>query len=41
MRARAPSLVVIYNGASVVKNTIATVRDTGQTRVVNLRAVEE
>jgi len=36
-----PSLVVIYDGAAVVKNTIAAVRDTGQTRMGCLRAAEE
>jgi len=41
VRTRAPSLVVIYDGASVIKNTITAARDTGQTRVVYLRAAEE
>lgn len=36
-----PSLTVVYDGASVVKNTIASVRDTGQACVVYHRAVEE
>jgi len=36
-----PPLAVIYDGASVVKNTITAVRDTGQTRMVYLRAAEE
>ena len=40
-RADAPSLAIIYDGASVVKNSVTRVRDTGQTRVGYLRAVEQ
>ena len=41
VRADTPSLAVIYDGASVVKNTITSVSDAGQTRVVYYCAVEE